>query len=156
MKTKLLLLLPLLGLTACFWGDDWDTEHLTGRYYVLGTGPGWGETDWQYAQLYFDDEEFSYGEPLIRPNIAAVRFNDDFIVVETAALVATPQQTRIDRQYYLVPIWQGQSHFQAVKLVEGPFDRPTCYRELARRHGDTLLPETRRFFAPKASDFSKL
>jgi hypothetical protein len=152
-----LLLLPLLTLTACFWGDDWDTEHLTGRYYVLGNGPQRSETEWHDAQLYFDDEQYGYAEPLIRPNLAAVRFNDAFIVAETAQLLTTRQQTRIARQYYLVPVSPGKSHFQAVELVQGPFDRQTCYRELARRNGgDTLLPETRRFFTPHASDFSKL
>ena len=87
MRLKLLLPLATVLLTACFPGDDWDTEHLTGRYYVLGNGPSRGETAWHDAQLYFKDEQYGYAEPLIRPNISAVRYNDHYIVAQTSTLV---------------------------------------------------------------------
>lgn len=155
MKRRLLLL-PLLALTACFWGDDWDTEHLTGRYYVLGEEPGWGKQDWRSAQLYFKDERFGFAEPLIPRDVTAVAYNGAVLVAEVGTLVITQHSKRLECQYYLMPLYTGTDGSQARALVQGPFNRPTYLQKLRQLSRDEALTDSIRFVSLRISDFPTL
>ncbi|RAK64008.1 hypothetical protein [Hymenobacter edaphi] len=154
MKLKLFLLLPVF-LSACFIGDDFDAEQITGRYYVVGQGPRWGEDEWREAELCYEFKPGSFGERLLPHQLLSARFNNRFIIAETGTVVVTRQSVQVEREYYLVSVHPDDA-FKAAELVQGPFDRQTCYQSLRQLTTDTALSEPRHFRKADASDFSKL
>ncbi|WP_400192537.1 hypothetical protein [Hymenobacter sp. B81] len=141
----------MLGLSACFWGDEQDTEHLMGRYYAVGNGPMLGESNWSNVHLYFDDEQFGLTEPILPDYVTAVFYHDSVLVAETGTLVLTEaEQYLADRQYYLVPVHPGDHSADAHQLVQGPFDWQTCLRKLRHQGLSSNLTDSARFVAIRA------
>jgi len=74
-KTKLpgfaKLLLPLLLLfSGCFWGDEYETKHLVGHYYLDEVEHGSGA--WY---LHFEDENYGLADALFNCPIVEAGFN---------------------------------------------------------------------------------
>ncbi|WP_157781074.1 hypothetical protein [Hymenobacter sedentarius] len=71
-------------LSGCFWGDEYETKHLVGHYYLDETEPDSGA--WY---LHFDDEEFGLADALFNCPVVDAGFNDKCIIKR--AVCTTPQ-----------------------------------------------------------------
>ena len=114
-----LLLLPLaLAVSGCFWGDESETRHLTGPYYLNGISK---EDPWS---IHFDDEEWGLADALISSRIAEAGFNAKCIVLRAASPGA---------QFYVIPLDDTSVVKSKVYLIPVGKDSATEGREAARR-----------------------
>ena len=105
----LCLILPTLVLSSCFWGDECDTKHLTGHYYLVENTPS--SSTWD---LHFDDEEFGLADGLTRSSVAEVGFNTQCIVVRA---------TGTEARFYIVPLIEADDRAEARQNIIGPLSR---------------------------------
>jgi hypothetical protein len=124
-----------LALTACFWGDEYDVEHIVGDYYVSGLDGSWGKP-MSAVYLHFDDEEWGLADALLPQTLSAVGANEKCIIMLTTA----PQ-----RQYYVAQIVAGADRAVARENIFGPFDKPAFTQKLKEVNGDTLVSFTHRY-----------
>ena len=102
----LCLILPTLVLSSCFWGDECDTKHLTGHYYLVENTLGFSTWD-----LHFDDEEFGLAEGLTRSSVAEGGFNTQYIVMRA---------TGTEARFYVVPLTKADDRAEAHQNIIGP------------------------------------
>ncbi|WP_460619703.1 hypothetical protein [Hymenobacter ruber] len=121
--TKLLPLLLLL-LAGCFWGDEYETRHLIGHYYLDEVEPDAGA--WY---LHFEDEEFGLADALFNCQIVEAGFNERCIIVR--AICTNPQ-------FYIVPVTHTKDRETARSSIKGPLSRQQFQTELRRICGDEL------------------
>ena len=105
----LCLILPTLVLSSCFWGDECDTKHLTGHYYLVENTLG--SSTWD---LHFDDEEFGLAEGLTRSSVAEVGFNTQCIVMRA---------TGTEARFYVVPLTEADDRAEARQNNSSPLSR---------------------------------
>jgi hypothetical protein len=95
--------LLLMG-TGCFWGDEYETRHLIGHYYLDEFEPGlW--------HLHFDDQESGLADALFNSSIVEAGFNDKCIILR--AVGPAPQ-------LYIVPLSTTENREVARRSIIGP------------------------------------
>ncbi|WP_140468453.1 hypothetical protein [Hymenobacter nivis] len=121
-----LFLLPLL-LTSCFWGDEYDTHQLTGRYYLSRIEPSLDE--WE---LYFDEETNGrgLGEAIIKHPIVEAGFNEKCIILRVAGM---------SPQFYIALMTNAVNQVEARANVRGPMTKHEFQNFKREIDGDTLL-----------------
>ena len=92
-----------------FWGDECDTKHLTGHYYLVESTPG--SSTWD---LHFDDEEFGIADGPTRSSVAEVGFNTQCNVMRAAGTEA---------RFYVVPLTETDDRAKARQNIIGPLSR---------------------------------
>lgn len=119
--TKLLPLLSLL-LAGCFWGDEFQTRHVVGHYYLDEFERGSGA--WY---LHFKDEEFGLADALINCPIVEAGYNERCIIAR--AVCTNPQ-------FYIVPLTQTKNRETARHSIRGPFSKQKFEMELRKICGN--------------------
>ena len=120
---KLLLPFSLL-LSGCFWGDEYETKHLIGHYYLDEAESNSGA--WY---LHFDDEEFGLADALFNCQIVEAGFNKRCIIMR--AVCTNPQ-------FYLAPVTGTNDREIARQNIRGPFTKTKFEAELKRICGNDL------------------
>ncbi|WP_125932477.1 hypothetical protein [Hymenobacter glacialis] len=120
------LLLPLtLLLAGCFWGDERETRHLVGNYYLNETGPDSGA--WY---LHFDDENFGLADALFNCQIVEAGFNKQCIIMRA---------TCTNPQFYIARINRANDREIARNAIQGPYTSQELQAKLQRLSGDDVL-----------------
>ena len=118
------LLLLTLTLSGCFWGDEYETRHLIGSYYLCEAGAGTGA--WY---LHFDDEAYGLADALFNSQIVGAGFNDRCIMMRAAGT---------NPQFYIAPVTRTKDRETARSDIRGPFSEQKFKIELKRICGDEL------------------
>jgi hypothetical protein len=119
----LALLLFLFVLPGCFWGDEFETKHLTGSYYLSEVEPDSGT--WS---LYFADEEWGLADALLS-NIVEAGFNSKCIILRA---VGPPPQ------FYVVPLSSTKDREVARCSIVGPLPLAEFRTAVQRIAGNDL------------------
>jgi hypothetical protein len=115
-------------VSGCFWGDESETRHLTGHYYLNGISD---EDPWY---LYFDDEEWGMADALVNSRIAEAGFNAKCIVLRAAS--SGPQ-------YYIVPLGKAssvESREAARRKIIGPLSKVEFQAMTRQLNNGALVP----------------
>lgn len=119
------LLLPLLLLLAgCFWGDEYETRHLIGRYYLDETEAKSGA--WY---LHFEDEEFGLADALFNCQAVEAGYNERCIIMR--AVCTNPQ-------FYILPITATNDREVVRRSIRGPFTKQQFDAELRNLCGKNI------------------
>jgi|GEM_PF-1814177 len=112
-------LLPLLLLlSGCFWGDEYETKHLIGPYYLDES-----EANSGVWYLHFDDEKYGLADALFNCHVVEAGYNDRCIIMR--AVCTNPQ-------FYLLPITTMKDREVARRNIRGPFTKAQLDTELKR------------------------
>jgi len=123
-KVAKLLMPLLLLLSGCFWGDEYETKHLVGHYYLDEVEPNSGT--WY---LHFEDEEFGLADALFNCPVVEAGFNKRCIIMRAVCT---------DSQFYLMPITATNDRELARQNIRGPFPKEKFEAELKRICGSDL------------------
>ncbi|UOQ54423.1 hypothetical protein [Hymenobacter cellulosivorans] len=128
-----LFLLLLLPLSSCFWGSEFEEEHITGKYYTSGY------EHWQQPMsavyLYFKETDDEVSEALIPEMLEAVGANERYVVLKGFG----------EDHYYIARVVSGADRNTARKNILGPLDKSTFYQKLQQMNGDTALRFTHHY-----------
>ena len=119
-----LFLLSSALLSSCFWGDEGETKHLVGHYYLDEVQPDSGA--WY---LHFADEDFGLADALFNCQIVEAGFNKRCIIVR--AICSNPQ-------FYLAPVSDTKDREIARQAIRGPFTKQQFEAELRKICGNDL------------------
>lgn len=119
------LLVLLVVTPGCFWGDEFETRHLTGHYYLSEVEPHSGM--WS---LHFEDEEWGLADALFNNQVVEVGFNNKCIILR--AIGPAPQ-------LYVVPLSDTQDRKVARRSIIGPLHLAE-FRTVVRRIAGNDLP----------------
>ena len=123
------LLVLLLLTTSCFWGDEYETRHLTGHYYLDESEPGSGT--WS---LHFEDQE-GLADALLNNQIVEAGFNDKCIILREIGPAP---------QFYVIPLSDTEDREVARRSILGPLylaDFRTAVRRIAGKDLPRIDPK---------------
>lgn len=114
----------LLMLSGCFGGDEGETQHLIGPYYLDAAYPA--EKAWY---LHFDDEEFGLADALFNCQVVEVGYNETCVVMRAVCT---------DPQFYILPISGTDTREDARRAIQGPYTKRKFDQELKALCGEAL------------------
>lgn len=124
-----LLLLPLaLAATGCFWGDESETRHVTGNYYLNGVSD---EDGWY---IHFDDEEYGLADALINNRVAEAGFSANCLVLRAASP---------DAQFYVIPLSKAsalEDRAEVRNKIIGPLFKAEFQAKVRQLNNGALVP----------------
>jgi hypothetical protein len=113
-----------LGLGGCFWGNEYETRHLIGNYYLCAVEPNAGT--WS---LHFDDEEFGLGDNLLASPVVEAGFNKKYLILR----VVGPAP-----QLYVIPVSTTENREAARRSIIGPLTLNEFQTVVRRVSGNDL------------------